>query len=158
MPSPLKIELFTRYHSETPCKVCPKQSAAYPETPEPIPPKQSAAEDPARTVSRYHAGASRSSRAPSPHILHSMHGPVKPETVKPETVKPYAIQLRPIPTGTDRRTVPTESARNDRAEPEKLDTASPRRIFHCSPVRGLRSRFAAPLLPCKEVLSAGFLR
>lgn len=31
MPSPLKIGLFTRYHSETPCKVCPKQSAAYPE-------------------------------------------------------------------------------------------------------------------------------
>ena len=33
---PCKIELCKRYHSETPCKVCPKQFAAYPETPEQI--------------------------------------------------------------------------------------------------------------------------
>ena len=36
-PSPLKIGLFTRCHSKTPCIVCPKQSAAYPVTPQRIP-------------------------------------------------------------------------------------------------------------------------
>lgn len=37
MPSPLKIGLFARYHSEIPCRICLKQSAAYPETPQRIP-------------------------------------------------------------------------------------------------------------------------
>lgn len=37
MPYTRKIELFKRYHSEMPCKVCPKQSAAYPETVKPDP-------------------------------------------------------------------------------------------------------------------------
>ena len=31
MPSTFKIGLYVQYHSETPCKVCPKQFAAYPE-------------------------------------------------------------------------------------------------------------------------------
>ena len=37
MHSPCKIELFARYHSETPRKVCPKQFAAYPDTVKPDP-------------------------------------------------------------------------------------------------------------------------
>ena len=89
MPSTLKIELFTRYHSETPCKVCPIQSAAYPET----------LKRPAPTVSRYHAGADRSSREPSPHIMHSMCG----------LVKPYAIQRRPEPEPTAEPCRPNQS-------------------------------------------------
>ena len=60
----------------------------------------------------------------------------------------------PEPAGT----APTESARNDRTKPEQLVTLRPRRIFRSSPVRGLYSRCNAPLLPCKEVLSAGFLQ
>ena len=135
MPSPLKIELFTRYHSGMHCKVCPKRLAAHPETPEQIERKQSAAEDPARTVSRY-------------------------QIDRAGIIQRYAVQRRPIPTGTgaDRRTVQTESARNDHAKPEQLATVRPRRIFCCSPVRGVCSRFTAHLLPCKEVLSAAFLR
>ena len=32
-----KIWLYVRYHSETPCKVCPNQRRIYPETPQRIP-------------------------------------------------------------------------------------------------------------------------
>ena len=123
MPSPLKIGLCKRYHSETPCKVCPKQLAAHPETPEQIP--------------RYQIGAAAQS-------------PVQ------------SIQRRQIPTGTrtDRQTVPTESTRTDHAKPEQLVTVSPRRIFHRYPVRGLRSRFTAPLFcyckVCRSALSVRF--
>ena len=89
---------------------------------------RNAAEDPARTVLRYHAGIDRSSYAP--------------------------YQPEPIPTA------PTESARTDHAKPEQLVTASPCRIFRISPVRGVRSRFTAPLFVMPEKcflrLSANF--
>jgi hypothetical protein len=104
-----KIELFTRYHSEMPCKVCPKRRRGS-----------------ARTVSRYHAGADRSSRAPyQPEQIPRYHAD------RAGIIQRYAVQHRPIPTGTkaDQRTAPTESARNDHTKPEQLATVNPHRFF-----------------------------
>lgn len=53
-PSPLKIELFARYHSETPCKVCPNHT-------------RTAGEDTAETIPAYQIGTNRSSYA---RIIH----------------------------------------------------------------------------------------
>lgn len=123
MPSPLKIGLFMRHHSETPCIVCPKQSAAYPETPEQI------------ERGLYHA------ITPEP-IGNSLTGSrtAGTDTDRAGMIQRYAIQRRPIPTGagTNRRTAPTESTRTDHAKPEQLATVSLRRIFRSSPGRELR--------------------
>lgn len=141
MPSPLKIELFTRYHSETPCKVCPKQSAACPETPQSIRADciQNAGTNRARTVSRYHAGAPGNSLTGS--------RTAGTDTDRAGMIQRHAIQRRPIPNGTgaDHQTVPTESARNDHAEPEQLFTVSQRRIFRGSPVRGAQPVHISPV-------------
>ena len=76
MPSPLKIGLFTRYHSKTTRKVCPEQSAAYPETPERIHADRirNAGTDRAGTISRRGSRAdcitlSRRSRSKQPRII-----------------------------------------------------------------------------------------
>lgn len=126
MPSPLKIGLFTQYHSEMHCKECLKQSAAH-----------------------HHA------------IM-----PQQPRTISTRTDTALSDRPRrndsavcnPAATDTDRQTAPTKSARNDHTKPEQLVTVSPRRIFRCSPVRGLYSRCNALLLPCKVYRSASFLR
>lgn len=97
MPSTCKIELFKRYHSETPCKECPKQSAAYPGTPQRIPRRlypecRSRSEQP-RTIS---AGADTA--------------------LSDRPRRNYSALCNPAPTDTDRNR-PTNRA--DRISPER---------------------------------------
>lgn len=131
MPSPLKIGLFTRYHSKTTRKVCPEQSAAYPETPERIHADRirNAGTDRAGTISRRGSRAdcitlSRRSRSKQPHIISARTNTAlsdRPRRNDSALCSPAA----------------TESARNDRTKPEQLFTVSPARIFQSSPIRGV---------------------
>ena len=164
MPSPLKIELCKRYHSETPCKVCPKQSAAYPETPERIRADriQNAGTDRAETICRRGSRAdcitiSCRSRSEPPRIISA--GTDTALSCKPR--RNDSALCNPAPTDTDRsRNAWTNHA--DRISPERSHQAGaafhgqPVRIFHGSPVRGVCSRCNALLLPCKESAFCGF--
>ena len=96
-------------------------------------------------------------------IPRGLYHAITPEPTGAAAQSPaQSIQRRPIPTGagTDRKTVPTESARNDCTKPEQLATVSQRRIFRGSPVRGVCSRFTAHLFvmprKCFLRLSANF--
>ena len=154
MPSPCKIGLFTRYHSETPCKVCPEQFAAYPETPERIRADciRNAGTDRARTVSRYHAGADRKQLDRIPNSR-NRYRPRRNDSAL----------CNPAATDTDRnRNRPPKPCRPNQPEPitpnRSSFSRSARAGFFAALRSGERSRFTDPLLPCKEVLSAVFLR
>lgn len=128
MPSPLKIELCKRYRSKTPRKVCPKQLAVYPETPQSIPRGLYHAITPEPTGNSL--TGSQTSGADAERTGICWKRSEQPRTISAGTNTALSYrQCRPIPTGADRLTAPTESARNDPTKPEQLATVSPRRIF-----------------------------
>ena len=132
MPSPLKIGLYVRYHSKTPCKVCPKQFAAYPGTPE-----------------RIRADCitlSCRSRSEQPCTVSARTGTAL--SYRPR--RNDSALCNPAPTDTDQsRNAWTNHA--DRISSERSHQAGaafhgqPVRIFHGSPVRGVCSRCNALL-------------